>query len=218
MITYSYYVGDETDVHTQYPVGMQVWMLEKTEDGTYTAIRTAELDNLLQYSGSSIRIVGNKGIRMITSVDQSTRNALTGPGLAGFKLLEYGTALCRASALEGGKPMTLGYDYVKSNYAYKKDVADPVFKYTADQIQYTNVLVGFTDEDCKEDIAMRPYIILEDADGETVTLYGGILYRSIGYIAYQNRNAFAVGSAAYDYVWGIIHYVYGDQYDADYKG
>ena len=78
--------------------------------------------------------------------------------------------------------------------------------------------MGFTDEDCKEDIAMRPYIILEDADGETVTLYGGILYRSIGYIAYQNRNAFAVGSAAYDYVWGIIHYVYGDQYDADYKG
>ena len=51
-----------------------------------------------------------------------------------------------------------------------------------------------------------------------VTIYGGTVYRSIGYIAYQNRNAFKTGSEAYNYVWNIIHYVYGDQYDADYKG
>ena len=66
-------------------------------------------------------------------------------------------------------------------------------------------------------IAMRPYIILEDENGDTVTIYGGIVYRSIGYIAYQNRKAFTPGSAAYEYVWNIIHYVYGKQYDADYK-
>ena len=107
---------------------------------------------------------------------------------------------------------------MKSNYAYLKDVADPVFKYTGGLIQYTNVLVGFTDEDCKEDIAMRPYIKLQDESGEVVTIYGGTVYRSIGYIAYQNRNAFKPGSEAYNYVWNIIHYVYGDQYDADYKG
>ena len=44
------------------------------------------------------------------------------------------------------------------------------------------------------------------------------LYRSIGYIAYQNRAAFQPGTAAYEYVWDIIRYVYGDQYDAEYKG
>ena len=97
-------------------------------------------------------------------------------------------------------------------------MADPIFKDTGSLIQYTNVLVGFTDEDCREDIAMRPYIILADETGETVTIYGGIVYRSIGYIAWQNRNAFTPGSAAYEYVWNIIRYVYGDQYDADYKG
>ena len=172
---------------------------------------------LLQYSGCSIRIVGVKGIRMITSINQSTKKALTGKGLAGYTLVEYGTALCRASALADGQPMTLENSNVKYNYAYKKGVADPVFKYSGNLVQYTNVLVGFTDDDCKDDIAMRPYIILQDAEGETVTIYGGIIYRSIGYIAYQNRNAFAVGSDAYEYVWSIIHHVYGDEFDADYK-
>ena len=155
---------------------------------------------------------------MITSINKSTRSALMGDGLAGYTLVEYGTALCRASALQGGAPMVLGAPGVKSNYAYKKDVADPIFKDTGSLIQYTNVLVGFTDADCKEDIAMRPYIILKDAKGETVTIYGGIVYRSIGYIAYQNRSAFTPGSDAYNYVWDIIHYVYGSKYDADYKG
>ncbi|MDY4490709.1 MAG: leucine-rich repeat domain-containing protein [Candidatus Faecousia sp.] len=216
LVTYSFNTGSG-DRHTQYPTGMKVYRVEKTDSGL-TVEHLPELDNLLQYSGCSIRIVGVKGIRMITSISKSTRSALMGDGLAGYKLVEYGTAICRASALEGGAPMVLGTPGVKSNYAYKRGVADPIFKDTGSLIQYTNVLVGFTDEDCKEDIAMRPYIILEDEKGETVTLYGGIVYRSIGYIAYQNRNAFAPGSNAYNYVWDIIHYVYGDQYDADYKG
>lgn len=215
LVTYSYNTGSG-DRHTQYPTGMNVYRVEKTDSGM-TVQHLPELQNLLQYSGCSIRITGVKGIRMITSISKSTRSALTGGGLAGYRLVEYGTAICRASVLEGGAPMVLGTSGVKSNYAYKRGVADPIFKDTGSLIQYTNVLVGFTDEDCKEDIAMRPYIILEDENGDTVTIYGGIVYRSIGYIAYQNRKAFTPGSAAYEYVWNIIHYVYGKQYDADYK-
>ena len=215
LVTYSFNTGSG-DRHTQYPTGMQVYRIVETENGP-TVEHLPELDNLLQYSGCSIRIVGVKGIRMITSINKSTRSALMGDGLAGYKLVEYGTALCRASALEGGAPMVLGTPDVKSNYAYKRGVADPIFKDTGSAIQYTNVLVGFTDEDCKEDIAMRPYIILEDENGDTVTIYGGIVYRSVGYIAYQNRSAFTPGSTAYEYVWNIIHNVYGNQYDADYR-
>ena len=217
MTTYNYHVGDAADVHTQYPVSMKVWALEKQEDGSYKTNRVEELDNLLQYSGCSIRIVGVKGIRMITSISKSTRSALAGSGLAGYKLVEYGTALCRAGVVDSGAPMVLGTPGVKSNYAYKRGVADPIFKDTGSAIQYTNVLVGFTDEDCKEDIAMRPYMKLLDENGEEVVIYGGIVYRSIGYIAYQNRNAFQPGSAAYEYVWSIIHNVYGNQYDNEYK-
>ena len=60
-------------------------------------------------------------------------------------------------------------------------------------------------------------VTLSNENGEEFVIYGGIVYRSIGYIAYQNRNAFQPGSAAYEYVWSIIHNVYGNQYDSEYK-
>ena len=213
MVTYTYHTGDASDIHTQYPTGMKVY---KISDGEITHI--PQLDNLLQYSGASIRITGKKGIRMITSLTKTNKNALTGKGLAGFKLLEYGTALCFASEIQEGDALVLGRDFTRSNFAYKKGVADPVFASTKDLIQYTNVLVGFSLDQCKDDIAMRPYIIMEDAAGNQITLYGGTIYRSIGYIAYQNRTVFKPKTASYNYVWEIIHHVYGDKYDADYKG
>lgn len=210
MVTYSYHIGDAADIHTQYPIGMQVWELNKNADGSYTPEKVDELNNILQYSGSSIRITGNKGIRMITSIEQNKKSDLTSGGLAGYKLLEYGTVLAWSSNLAGGNPLVLGRDYAKSNYAYKKGVADPVFAYAGNLMQYTNVLVGFTLDKCKDDIAMRPYMILEDENGEQMTIYGGIVHRSIGYIAWQNRDVFTPGSAAYNYVWEIIRHVYAE--------
>lgn len=217
LVVYTYNDPDATDVHTQYPIGMKVWMLDY-QDGGYTAEYIPEFDNLLQYSGSSIRIVGKKGIRMITSVNKNTKAALTGKGIEGYTLLEYGTLLGWASELDEENALVLGKSYSKSNYAYKKGVADPVFATTGDLVQYTNVLVGFSNDQCKDDIAMRPYIILQNEDGEQITVYGGVIYRSIGYIAYQNRTVFKSGTNAYNFVWEIIHHVYGDQFDADYKG
>ena len=204
------------DVHEIYPTGMKIWML--SHDGaSYSARYIPEFDDMLQYAGSSIRIVGKKGIRMITSIPETMKKALTGKGLAGYTLVEYGTALAWKSDLEKG-PLVLGAEYTKSNYAYKKGVADPVFSRANGKVSFTNVLVGFTNDQCKDDIAMRPYIILKDAKGNQVTIYGGMVYRSIGYIAYQNRTAFKSNTNAYDFVWSIIHHVYGDKYDADYKG
>lgn len=208
MVTYDYYVGNAGDVHTQYPVGMQVWALRENGDGTYTPEKVEVLQNIMQYSGSSIRITGKKGIRMITSIDQAKKEALAGEGLEGYKLLEYGTVLAWSSDLAGGNPLILGQEYAKSNYAYKRDEADPVFGYEGNLMQYTNVLVDFTMDECKDDVAMRSYMILEDESGKQMTVYGGIVHRSIGYIAWQNRDVFTPGTAAYNYVWEIIRHVY----------
>ena len=216
MMSYTYNDTPSIDPHNKYPTGMKVWRLT-LEGDRYTATRVEELDNILQYAGSSIRITGTKGIRMITSIEKSKKEALTGKGLAGYKLVEYGTALCWAKDVRDEKNMVLEKDFVKSNYAYKKGVADPIFAQTKDVVQYTNVLVGFTLDQCKEDIAMRPYMILEDADGTRFTIYGGIVYRSIGYIAYQNRHVFQPSTSAYHYVWEIVRKVYGSKYDAEYK-
>ena len=53
-------------------------------------------------------------------------------------------------------------------------------------------------------MAMRSYAILTTPDGQQVTVYGGVVERSICYIAEQNADAFPAGSAAYEFVHGII--------------
>lgn len=213
----TYNLPEGVDPHTRYPVGMAVYKATNT-DGTTSVERISEMDALLRYAGSSIRITGNKGIRLITGINASLKSALTSEGVAGYTLEEYGTLLCWASEVQNGS-LSLSDAYARHNYAYSlANGTDPVFRYAGDVVQYTNVLVGFSNEQCVDDIAMRPYITLRDADGNTYTLYGGIVNRSIGYIAYQNRGAFTPGTNAYNYIWDIIHFVYGDAYDEDYKG
>lgn len=209
--------GADVDTHEKYPTAMYVWTLSQ-EGGMYVSQRNSALDNVLVYAGSSIRITGKKGIRMITGVPKSVKTALTGSkGYNGYTLEEYGTIVAWVDELKGSD-LTLSSPAVKGGQAYSKtNKKDAVYKKTGDQIQYTNVLVGFTEEQCKPDLAMRPYIILKDASGQTITLYGGTVERSIGYIAYQNRAAFKSGTTSYEYIWSIIHAVYGDKYDADYQ-
>lgn len=215
MVTYTYDTGSEASSQSQYPVSMKVWTLNH-ENGIYTATRVEELDDILQYSGMSIRVTGKKGIRMITSMEKEKKNALISDDLAGYTLKEYGTVAAWASQLESGNPLVLGQAYAKSSYAYRKGIADPVFAYSGSLMQYTNVLVNFSDEQCKNELALRPYMILEDAQGEAITLYGGIVSRSIGYIAYQNRNMYDPQTEEYTYIWDIIHAVYGDVYDDEF--
>ena len=206
-VIYSY--NGEFEADRRYPTGMAVWLLEYGADG-YRAVRSAQMDNILQYVGSSIRITGKKGIRMITGVPTDMKKRLTGSGVNGWKLAEYGTVVAWVDEMIGA--LVLGAPYAKSAAAYRAGVSDPVFRQAGELTQYTNVLVGYTDEQIKPQLAMRPYMILQNGSVQTVTLYGGVVYRSIGYIAYQNRAAFKPGTAAYRYIWDIIHSVYGDAY------
>ena len=140
---------------------------------------------------------------MITGIDQDVKKSLVSKaGLAGYTLEEYGTVVQWADSLGSD---TLNLTCGKTNFAYKKGKADPIFAKADGMIQYTNVLVGFTDAQCQPDLVMRPYITLKDtATGETVTLYGGCVTRSIGYVAWQNRDTYKPGTASYKYVWSII--------------
>lgn len=203
------------DVHEQYPVGMKLALLTYTDKG-YQAEYPAVLQNLLHYAGSSIRITGKKGIRMITGVNTQQRDKLM-QGSEGYTLLEYGTVVGWDNEI-AGRTLTLEHPAAKTAFAYKKGEADPVYKVTNGDTQFTNVLVGFRDDQCIPDLSMRPYMKLQDKDGKVLTVYGGTVHRSIGCIAWQNRKAFQPGTDSYEYIWGIIHYVYGTKYDADYKG
>jgi len=190
------------DVHTQYPTAMQVWRL-RFENGGYTVEALPELENALQYAGSSIRVKGVKGIRMITAIPKTLRGTLMS-GTLGYTLKEYGTAVTWAAE---GVPV-LGKGHTMSNFAYRQDVADPIFADTGDAVQFTNVLVGFTDDQLARDLILRPYMILEDSEGQQLTIYGGCIQRSIGYIAKQNQETFPTGSKADAYIEDIISKVY----------
>lgn len=208
---YSFKDGTPTGSYTNYPMGMQVFRITRQEGGA-KAEEITEFANLLNYAGCSIRVSGKKGIRMITGIDQNVKKSLVSKeGLAGYTLEEYGTVVQWAGTL-GSNTLNLDTSN-KKNYAYKKGKADPIFAKENGMIQYTNVLVGFTDAQCQPDLVMRPYIKLTDtATGETVTLYGGSVTRSIGYVAWQNRDTYKPGTASYKYVWKIIDSVDTSKY------
>ena len=208
---YSFKDGTPTGSYTNYPTGMQVFRITRQEGGA-KAEEIPEFANLLNYAGCSIRVSGKKGIRMITGIDQNVKKSLVSKaGLAGYTLEEYGTVVQWADTL-GSSTLNLSSSN-KKNYAYKKGKADPIFAKENGMIQYTNVLVGFTDAQCQPDLVMRPYIKLMDtATGETVTLYGGSVTRSIGYVAWQNRDTYKQGTASYKYVWNIINSVDTSKY------
>lgn len=201
---YSFKDGTPTGSCTNYPIGMQVFRITRQEGGA-KAEEITEFANLLNYAGCSIRLTGTKGIRMITGIGENARTALTGArGLGGYTLEEYGTVVMRGV----GTPTLVNSK--SHNFAYKKGKADPIFNRANGMIQYTNVLVGFSLEDCKDTLTLRPYIKLKDmTTGETVTLYGGCVSRSIGYIAKQNENTYKPGTAGYKYIHEIIDAVYG---------
>ena len=206
LTVYSYNEAAASDSHAKYPTGMRVWMLT-FENGGYVSTYVPEFENLLQYAGSSIRVTGVKGIRIITGIHKALRQQMM-DGSLGYTLVEYGTCVAWADDLKGSAPM-LGQGSAMHNYAYKQGVADPIFADTGSTIQYTNVLVGFTDDQLGSDLVMRPYIILEDSDGQQLTIYGGCVQRSIGYIARQNQNTFPEGTKADAYIEDIISKVYG---------
>ena len=207
---YSFKDGTPAGSHTNYPTGMQVFRITRQEGGA-KAEEITEFANLLNYAGCSIRISGKQGIRMITGIDQNVKKSLVSKaGLAGYTLEEYGTVVQWADTL-GSNTLNLDNSN-KQNYAYKKGKADPIFSRANGMIQYTNVLVGFSLEDCAKDLVLRPYIKLKDmTTGEIVTLYGGCVSRSIGYVAKQNENTYKPGSSGYKYVHKIINAVYDQE-------
>lgn len=207
-----YAYGENADGQA-YPAHMQVWLLEQQVEG-YVLQPMEQLADILVYRGASIRIRGNKGIRLITGVPEDKKETLIQSGIDGWKLLEYGTLVAWDTEHPAGE-LLLDKECSHSAAAYRRGKADPIFRSKDGLCEYTNVLVNLTDEKCVPQLAMRPYMKLE-REGETLVLYGGTVTRSIGYIASQNRNAFAPGTAAYAYLWHIIHYVYGTAYDKDY--
>ncbi len=219
--SYTYANPDSNDVHTQYPTSMQVWELFwDYEAEEYKPVEVADLKDILTYKGTSIRVSDKgDGIRFFTELLKEKRSALIdgtmmdrSETLAGYKLVEAGTLFGWADERE-----YLNHDTVKStaaiSYVYGGEAGTNfrVFKELGDENWYTGVIgpnVQYSEaKTLARDFIARPFITLERTVGdttETITIYGGAYERSIFYVATQNTDVFADGSAWDKYIDEII--------------
>ena len=212
LVTYKYNTESD-DPYDVYPTDLYVWELTYTdEDGNgtmdvCTADRVEELDNFLVYEGTSIRVnYSSDGIRFFTSVPTAARNKLmkgnllTG-NLEGYTLVEMGTLYKWASSeselLRGAA----------ASYVYGGSAGEKFREYAQKGTRswFTGMLTEIPGdaETLNSDIVSRPYMVLE-RDGEQITLYGGVVQRSIYYVAKQNADHWATGTDFDNYVENII--------------
>ncbi len=191
--TVTWYPTNESGV----PTGMRVWLL-RYANNAYTADEQTALQDLLTYHGFSIRISGNAGIRFKTGIAAAAKDALrSSAGLDGFRLVEYGT-LVMNQKYAGAYPFVLGSEKVASGRSFwieNGKTNDYVFETVGGRQRFTSVLVNLPAEKYKVEYAFRGYIILEK-NGQTYTLYGPPLARSICYLAERliSRGEYAAGS------------------------
>jgi len=235
-IATSYIINNKTntDIHTQYPTGMSVYFLKKENDKKINAIKNSNFENILTYAGASIRITGVKGIRTITSIPTNKKNQLINDGIDNYIVVEYGTVICWADTLKNLEEPSLYYDSKTGTYkasqgakgrAYsRKDSINTIYSETGGITKYTNTLVdtkgAWNDASCKKDFAMRSYIIIrlkgQSDASKDIVVYGGTLYRSISYVALQNKKAFKKGTNGYEYIFKLIKAAYPDVYNNEY--
>jgi len=233
--SYEYHINTSspTDLHSQYPEHMKAYRIVQ-ENGVAKLKQLSGFDDFLTYAGTSIRMTGRKGIRVITSIPADKRSALISGGYNGYVTMEYGTIMAWKSDLGDAEP-TLNADFtaatkcVKGRSYSRTDGIDAVYSNSGNVVKYTNVLVESEVASKKwtgkyaNDFAMRSYIILSPSGtvndtSDDFVLYGGTLYRSISYVALQNKNSFKPGTAGYEYIWDLIRQGYGSAYNSEYRG
>lgn len=212
--TFIYNVGE--DAHHTYPTHMYVWYLTFADgdDAHYDAEPIPELTDFFQYHGTSIRVnFTSNGIRFMTSVNRKDANALMGGNLiqtevmAGYRMTQAGTLFKWGTTAD--TVLTNGNAASSLVYGVEGESSFRVFKKVGDRDWFTGMLTGLgTDkETLNKDLVSRPYAVLE-RDGETITIYGGTIQRSIYYVAKQNEN-WKVGTVYNDYIKKIIAAVEG---------
>ncbi len=227
LVTYSYTKSAEpgpdkdpalAEIHQTYPIGMRVWQLNFTENETssgYSKMELKDMQDIMLYQGTSIRMVGNRGIRLFTQVPVARRDALAagqlnkGSILEGYQLVEYGTLF---GLVENSTDLVFDPNVTTNRSLAYGSSGERTFSNDGTNLRYTGMLVFDVDdakslENCAKEILWRPYMVLEK-DGQQVVIHGGMIQRSVGYVAYQNRNL-ETTAENHAFIMTIVDYVYG---------
>lgn len=225
--TYAMNDPQETDIHKQYATSLKVYLLEKQGE-ELVPVHKEQLDDIVTYAGTAIRLTGKKGIRIITSVPTVKKTDLTnGTGIYDYKLYEYGAIICwketnECPTLEKQNDGTYKASSGAYAAAYSLDTnKNLVYKQENGLTKFSTVLTegsnSWTEQQCAKNFAMRSYIILRPKNindsSQDVIIYGGTIYRSISYVATQNTDKYSVGSNNYEFIWNLVKCEFPSLYD-----
>ena len=188
------------------PKGMYVWRLSY-EGTACTATPLPGLQDLFSYHGFSIRVQSPSGIRFKSGISTALRDALTGDGVEGYRLTEYGTMSMAASNLEH-YPFVRDCEKVRSGRSYWTEngkLNDNITETVDGRHRFASVLTGVPDRQLGSEIAFRAYGVLVNEEGEEVLIYGPTMRRSIYTVAQQVAAAgeFKKGTAGFNYVQNL---------------
>lgn len=180
------------------PIGMTVWTTDYDGSG-YVAKEVPELKDVLSYHGFSVRITGRSGLRYKSGISQETKNKLTGSGVEGYTVKEYGTLLLPSNLL-GESQLTLDTEKAARGLSYGKDekgqIVDKVLEKVSGRDRFASVLVGLPVSQYKTEFAFRAYMVLTK-NGKDIVIYGPQKEKSIYGLAEQilNADAYPQGSS-----------------------
>lgn len=197
------------------PTGMAVWRLTLSGN-TYTAKRLAAFDDLLSYHGFSVRISGSSGIRFKSGISSSVKAALTGAGVEGYKLAEYGTVAFNHPDYYGAYPFVIDSSgalptaYGRSYYTEGNTTYDYVVETVSGRVRFASVRVDIPDDQLDTDFIFRSFITLTQG-GEKITVYGPPMSRSIYALAdsFMSKGTYAADSPEGIFLQRIIDQVEG---------
>lgn len=194
------------------PKGMYVWQLSYQGD-ICTAVPLPGLQDLISYHGFSIRVQGYSGLRFKSGIDTQKRAQLLGGGVDGYHLTEYGTLLISGSNMDSypfikdGEKVGGGRSYWTENSV----VNDRIFETVEGRYRFASVVTKLPEKQYATELAFRGYVILQEAGGGQIIVYGPPVARSIYTVAKQVLAAgeFRKGSSGYNYVKSIVDTVEG---------
>ena len=148
-----------------------------------------------------------------TGVSQSAVSSLL-TGAGGFTLTECGTLAAYRKSFTG--ELLLSTPGATKSVACSGDSWQLQLSEDGDELLFYGELTDIPDDRCTEEIVLRSYLKITDASGRDTVIYGGEVTRSIGYVAWQNRNSYDSGTENYSRIWEYVHAQYGNKYDDEY--
>ncbi|MBQ7920026.1 MAG: hypothetical protein IJ324_08825 [Lachnospiraceae bacterium] len=194
------------------PIGMTVWQLAY-ENGRCVATALDGMEDVLSYHGFSIRVQGSAGIRCKFGLDSVVKANLINGYVDGYHMIECGT-LIMSEANRASYPFIKGGDKVlsgRSYYVSGDTTYNRVLETVGGKERFGSVLIDQPTSRYATELAFRSYMILEDAGGNQVTLYGAPVSRSIYTLAKTilARGEFAEGTDGHNFVKSIVEAVEG---------